>query len=96
MNALTLFSKVSFREDLLQYGLQRGDVAVIVETHPAHSGEKGYTLEVFNAIGDTIAIPTVRESQIEPLREDEILHVRTLHTSVVAEPAKQYKVNPKK
>ena len=50
----------------------------------------------FSAIGDTIAIPTVRESQIEPLREDEILHVRTLHTSVVAEPAKQYKVNPKK
>lgn len=38
--------------------------------------EPGYELEVFNAVGETLAIITVRESQIEALRDDEILSVR--------------------
>ena len=33
-------------------------------------------LEVFNAVGGTIAVATVRESQIENLRSDEVLSVR--------------------
>ncbi len=36
----------------------------------------GYSLEVFNAIGDTVAVVTVRESQIAPLTADELLSVR--------------------
>jgi hypothetical protein len=35
-------------------------------------------LEVFNAVGETIAVVTVRESQIEPLRQNEVLHLRRL------------------
>jgi hypothetical protein len=72
-----LFSKVAFRADVPAHDLQRGDVATIVETHPGGPGqETGYSLEVFNAVGDTIAVVTVRESQIEPLTNDEVLHVR--------------------
>jgi hypothetical protein len=33
-------------------------------------------LEVFNAVGDTFAVVTARESQIESLRNDELLSVR--------------------
>jgi hypothetical protein len=33
-------------------------------------------LEVFNALGETVAVTTVRESQIESLRRDEVLSVR--------------------
>jgi len=32
-------------------------------------------LEIFNAVGDTITVVTLPESQIEPLTEDEVLSV---------------------
>jgi len=82
--AYQLFTRVAPKEDLPAHGLQRGDVATIVE---AHSGkekqERGYSLEIFNAIGETIAVVTVRESQIEPLAPDEVLHVRRLDEVLV-------------
>jgi hypothetical protein len=40
----------------------------------------GYSLEVFNALGDTIAVVTVPESLIEPLRENEVFSVRSFAT----------------
>ena len=51
----------------------------MVESHPGRPGqEPGYSLEVFNAVGETIAVVTVRESQIESLTANELLHVRAL------------------
>ena len=41
-------------------------------------GEEGYSIEVFNATGDTIAVATVPESHLEPLRSDEVLCARIL------------------
>lgn len=77
--AYQLFTRVALKEDLPANGLQRGDVATIVETHPGKDGaEPGYSLEVFNAVGETIAVVVVGESQIEPLAPDEVLHVRRL------------------
>ncbi len=59
--------------------LRRGDVATVVEHHPGRPGqEPGYTLEVFNAVGETVDVVTVPESQIEPLTADELLTVRPL------------------
>jgi hypothetical protein len=76
-----LFTQVALRIDLPQDGLRQGDVATIVEEHPGKPGqEHGYSLEVFNAVGETIAVVTVRESQIEPLTDHEVLHVRQLDT----------------
>jgi len=73
------FSRVALKEDIPDRSLRCGDVATIVDTHPGEPGqETGYTLEVFNALGETIDVVTVRESQIEPLERDEILHVRRL------------------
>lgn len=74
-----LFARVALREDLPEHGLRRGDVATLVEFHSGRPGqESGYSLEVFNAVGDTVAVVTVRESQIEPLTANELLHVRPL------------------
>ncbi|MFM7578535.1 MAG: DUF4926 domain-containing protein, partial [Microcystaceae cyanobacterium] len=56
-----LFSRVALTENLPQYKLCRGDVATIVEHHPVSEGEDGYSLEVFNATGETIAVITVAE-----------------------------------
>lgn len=77
--AYELFSKVALKVDLPARKLRPGDVATIVEAHPGRPGqEPGYSLEVFNAVGETIAVVTVRESQIEPLTQNEVLHVRKL------------------
>ena len=58
--------------------MKKGDVATIVEHHPVSKGEDGYSLEVFNALGETIAVITVPVSAIEPLTENEIFSIRSL------------------
>jgi hypothetical protein len=74
-----LYSRVALAEDLPEHCLRRGDVATIVEHHLGRPGqEPGYSLEVFNAVGDTVDVVTVRESQIEPLTANELLAVRPL------------------
>lgn len=74
-----LFNRVALNTDLPNHGLRNGDVATVVEHHPGRPGqEPAYTLEVFNAVGDTVAVVTVRESQIVLLNANELLHVRPL------------------
>jgi len=74
-----LFIRVALAQDLPQRRLRRGDVATVVEHHAGRPGEEpGYSLEVFNAVGEGVDVVTVRESQIEPLTADELLTVRSL------------------
>lgn len=74
-----LFTRVALKTDLPEHRLRRGDVVTVVEYHPGRPDqEPGYSLEVFNAVGDTVAVVTVRECQIEPLTSNELLHVRQL------------------
>jgi hypothetical protein len=83
--AFQLFTKVALKVDLPAQKLRQGDVATIVDAHPGRPGqEPGYSLEVFNALGETLAVVTVGESHIEALTNDEVLHVRRL--SVAAPP----------
>ena len=77
-----MFSRVALKTDVPEDGLRRGDVATIVEYHQGrHGQDPGYSLEVFNAVGNTVAVITLSESQIEPLSAKEILHVRPLAAS---------------
>ena len=77
-----MFSRVALKTDVPENGLRRGDVATIVEHHQGRPGqEPGYSLEVFNAVGETVAVITLRESQIEPLSAMEIFHVRPLEVA---------------
>ena len=74
-----MFSRVALKTDVTEDGLRRGDVATVVEYHQGRPGqEPGYSLEVFNAVGETVGVITLRESQIESLSAQEILHVRPL------------------
>jgi Domain of unknown function (DUF4926) len=73
-----LFSRVALREDFPEHGLRRGDVATIVDHHPTPQGDDGYSLEIFNALGDTIAVLVVAESQIAPMMSNEVLQIRVL------------------
>ncbi len=63
-----LYSRVALATDLPEHHLQRGDVATVIEFHAGRlDQEPGYTLEIFTATGETVAVVTVRESQIERL-----------------------------
>ena len=73
-----LFQQVALTADMPEKKLRRGDLATVVDHHPAAQGEPGYSIEVFNAVGDTILVTTVPESSLEALTADEILHVRSL------------------
>jgi hypothetical protein len=73
-----LFEEVVLLRDVTGKGSLKGDVVTIVEHHPVPDGESGYTLEVFNVLGDTIAVITLPESAIAPLSENEIFSVRAL------------------
>jgi hypothetical protein len=80
-----LFSQIVVAEDISSHDLRRGDLATVVEHYaPPPDQEPGYEIEVFNAVGDTVAVVTVRESQIEAPRQDERLCVRPAELAVNA------------
>jgi len=77
--SMALYERVALRRDVGEHGLRKGDVGTIVDRVPHPGGdEDGYVLEVFNALGDSIATLTVRASEVELLRKDEVLAVRPL------------------
>jgi hypothetical protein len=73
-----LFDQVALARDIPEKNLRAGDVATIVDHHSSAIGDDGFTLEVFDALGATLAVVTLAESEIEPLRAGEILSVRSL------------------
>jgi hypothetical protein len=76
---LPLYQYVALRQDLPEHHLRAGDIAVLIDYAPHPSGgPEGCLLEVFNALGESIAVVAVPESAVEPLRADEILAVRPL------------------
>ena len=76
--AFELYTDVALTRDMPELGLRAGDLVKIVDHHIAADGEEGYSIEVFNAVGETIAVTAVPVSALEALREDEVLSVRTL------------------
>lgn len=80
--AFELFTQVALWESFPTQQLYQGDLATIVEHHPVTDGEDGYSLEVFNAIGETIAVLVVSESEIEPLMNNQVLQIRVLDQAV--------------
>ena len=73
-----LYTDAALALDIAEHRLRRGDLVKVVDYHPSPNGESGYSIEVFNAIGETIAVTAVPESALEPLRKDEVLSVRAL------------------
>lgn len=73
-----LYTDVALTCDVPEHRLRRGDIVKLVEYHNAPDGTEGYSIEVFNAVGNTIAVTTVPASALEALREDEVLCARAL------------------
>jgi hypothetical protein len=76
---LKLYQEVVVTRDLPNERLKTGDVAVLIDyvSHPK-GREDGAILEVFNAIGETLAVATVPASAIAPLRADQVPAVRMI------------------
>ena len=74
-----LYKEVALVRDVPEEGLCIGDVATLIEyvPHPA-GGEEGAVLELFNAVGEFIAVITVPLSFIAPLQSNQIPAVRSL------------------
>jgi len=78
--ALQLLEHVALKRDLPEHGLKKGDVATLVDYVPHPEGEEqGCVLEVFNALGESITIVAVRESEVRGLDAGEVLSVRSRH-----------------
>ena len=54
-----LFSDVILIKDLPEEDLQAGDVGTVVERHVVPGMEEGYSVEVFDMTGATVAVVTV-------------------------------------
>jgi len=76
--SLDLFERAVLTEDLPGEGLRAGDVGVVVEHYPADAETpEGYELEFLSARGDTVAVVSVPATAVRPVRDRELLAVRT-------------------
>lgn len=66
---------VVLAKDLKAYGLKRGDVGAVVH---CYADGKTFEVEFVTGEGQTIGVVTLTETDIRPMRREEILHVRAL------------------
>ena len=71
---IELFSRVALARDIPEYQLKKGDVARVVDY--LDDPEPGYTLEVFDALGETIDVFSVSVDDVELIHHGERLQVR--------------------
>jgi len=77
-----LYTDAVLTRDLPAHRLCSGDVVKVVDRHSAAGQEDGYSIEVFNTIGETIAVTSVEASALEPLLANEVFSVRKLSVAV--------------
>lgn len=79
MMKLKPYQEVALLRDVPDENLRAGDVAMLIDyvPHP-HGGDEGAVLEVFNAVGESMAVVVVPVSAIAALRADQVPAVRLL------------------
>jgi len=68
-----LYAEVELLTDVPKFGLERGDIAKIIDT----AGE-AYVLEAFNVFGDTLGVFILPDNQIRPLNKNMVFKSRDL------------------
>jgi hypothetical protein len=76
---IDLYQRVAVNRDFPEANLKTGDVAWLTDyvPHP-QGGEDGCVLEIYNALGESIAVAVVPASAVAPLRADQVPSVRAL------------------
>ena len=72
-----LYQQIVLSKALPEHGLQKGDVATIVEAMENENGT-GYCLELFDSNGDTLKVIIVNESDIDEVKPHSIVNFREL------------------
>ena len=78
MNTIHELDAVALTTDLPQHGLKCDDVGTAVLVHG--NGE-AFEVEFVGYDGHTIALVTLENAQVRPLRSNDIPHVRSLATA---------------
>lgn len=71
-----LFKGVKLTCDLPGHQVRRVDIVKLVDRHVAPDSADGSSIEVINAVRDTIAVTTVPISALEALHDDKVLCAR--------------------
>ena len=70
---LSRYDTAVLQADMPEHGLRAGDVGTIVETY----GDDGLEDEFVLPDGDTLALVTLKRSDVRPLTKHDIFSVRT-------------------
>ena len=70
--------RVALTTGLLKYGLVKDDVGTVVFVY---AGGKGFEVEFFSLMGETVAVATVDAAQVRPLTKREVTHARKLEAA---------------
>lgn len=73
---LELYNDAVLTCDLPAHRLRSGDIVKVVDHHVARDGTEGYSIEVFNAVGDTISVAAVPATALAPHRADRVVCTR--------------------
>ncbi len=74
---LILYQQVVLSKALPEHGLQKGDVATIVEIIQKEN-KTGYCLEFFDSNGDTLKVIVVNEPDIDEVKPHSVVNYREL------------------
>ena len=66
---------VVLSHDIDEYGLRQDDIGAVVH---CYKNNEAFEVEFVTGEGETIAVLTLTQADIRPIRRQEILHVREL------------------
>lgn len=72
-----LLDSVVLSHDIKEYGLEEGDVGTIVHVY---ANKKAYEVEFVTTKGNTVAVLSLKFSDVRAMNKEEILHVRGVAT----------------
>jgi hypothetical protein len=76
---IELYKEMALGLDVPGHRLRAGDVGTVVEILPHPSGgPRGIVLEIFNALGESIDVVRVAETDLQPLTSNEVFNARPL------------------
>lgn len=79
MAQLEMYKEVALTKDIPSENLRKGDVATLIDRVPHPSGgEEGAVLELFNAVGESVAVVVVPLSDIAALQPNQMPAVRPM------------------
>lgn len=78
-----LFTQAALTEDLPDFQLRKGDLVTVVEHLPANEHhEEGYVVEVFDVLGKTMHVLSLRSTQLQALKPNAVPSMREVASSL--------------